>query len=68
MKEAEVRFYSDADILRLAKALCVVGNDVTYPRFAGGDKKFGRLRPPCPITSTKVDDTIWIPGTPSVGG
>ena len=67
MKEAEVRFYIDADILGLAKALCVVRNDVTYPGFAGGDKKFRRLRPPCPITATKVDDTVWIPETAQRG-
>lgn len=31
-KLAEPRFYVDADILGLAHALCVVGNDVTYTR------------------------------------
>ena len=62
MKPAAVRFYVDADILGLAKVLASVRSDVTYPTFEGG-KMFGRLRPPCPITSTETDDTIWIPET-----
>ena len=62
VKAADVRFYVDADILGLGKLLCEVRTDVTYPGFAGG-KMHGRLRPPCPITGTEVDDTIWIPET-----
>jgi hypothetical protein len=62
MKPAEVRFYVDADILGLAKVLCMVRSDVTFPTFAGG-KMFGRLRPPCPVTATNTDDTVWIPET-----
>ena len=60
MKAAETRFYVDADILGLAKVLCALRNDVTFPTFEGG-KLHGRLRPPCPVTSTDVADTIWIP-------
>ena len=60
MKTAATRFYVDADILGLAKVLCSVRADVTYPTFGGG-KIFGRMRPPCPITSTDVDDEVWIP-------
>lgn len=60
MKAADVRFYVDAGILGLAKVLCAVRSDVTYPTFEGG-KMFGRMRPPCPITATSVDDTVWIP-------
>lgn len=60
MKAADVRFYVDADILGLAKVLCMMRPDVTYPTFQGG-KMFGRMRPPCPVTSTDTDDTVWIP-------
>lgn len=66
MKPAGVRFYVDADILGLAKVLCAVRSDVTYPTFAGG-KMFGRMRPPCPISSTRTDDTVWIPETAQNG-
>lgn len=62
-KAAGVRFYVDADILGLGKLLCAVRNDVTYPGFAGGDKMFGRVRAPCPITGTEVSDRVWIPET-----
>ncbi len=60
MRSADVRFYVDADVLGLAKVLASLRSDVTYPGFAGG-KLHGRMRPPCPITSTKTDDTVWIP-------
>ena len=66
-KPATTRFYVDADILGLAKALCQVRSDVTYPGFKGGDKKNGHLRPPCPITTTKTDDEVWIPETAKHG-
>jgi hypothetical protein len=62
VKAADVRFYVDADILGLGKLLCEVRTDVTFPGFAGG-KMHGRLRPPCPVASTEVDDTVWIPET-----
>lgn len=60
MKAAETRYYVDADILGLAKVLSALRNDVTYPTFGGG-KLHGRMRPPCPVTSTDVPDTVWIP-------
>lgn len=60
MKPADVHFYVDADVLGFAKVLAAVRSDVTYPGFPGG-KMHGRMRPPCPITSTATDDTIWIP-------
>jgi len=60
VKAAETRFYVDADILGLAKVLAALRNDVTYPTFEGG-KLHGRMRPPCPVTSTDVPDTVWIP-------
>jgi hypothetical protein len=66
VKAADVRFYVDADILGLGKLLCQVRPDVTYPGFVGG-KMHGRMRPPCPITGTEVDDTDWIPVTAQNG-
>lgn len=59
-KPAEVRFYVDADVLGLAKLLVQVRNDITYPGDTGGDLH-KRSRPPCPITSPKTLDTVWIP-------
>ena len=35
--------------------------DVTYPGDPGGQVKGRRHRPPCPITTTRTDDTVWIP-------
>jgi hypothetical protein len=66
-KSADVRFYVDADILGLGKLLADVRNDVTYPGFVGGDRKYGRTRLPCPITSTAVPDQVWIPETAARG-
>jgi hypothetical protein len=62
VKPAAIRFYVDADILGLAKLLVRVRADVTYPGFQGG-KLHGRMRPACPVTSTRTDDTVWIPET-----
>ena len=60
MKQAEVRFYVDADVLGLAKVLASLRPDVTYPGDPGGVVR-KRSRPPCPITTTDVDDDVWIP-------
>jgi hypothetical protein len=57
---AMVRFYFDADVLGLAKLVCQVRNDVTYPGDPGGDLH-RRRRVPCPITDPATHDTVWIP-------
>ncbi len=59
-RPAIVRFYFDADILGLGKALARLRPDMTYP----GDPGAGihkRVRPPCPITTTSIPDNEWIP-------
>lgn len=55
------RFYIDADVLGLGKALANIRDDVTYPGFPGGLGRDKRMRPPCPVASTDVPDTVWIP-------
>lgn len=35
--------------------------------LAGGDRMAGRLREPCPITTTVTKDTVWIPKTAARG-
>lgn len=59
-KPAGVRFYFDADVLGLAKAINKLRPDITYPGDPGGlfNK---RRRPPCPIESTATPDVEWIP-------
>jgi hypothetical protein len=59
VKQAEVRYYVDADVLGLAKVLASLRPDVTYPGDPGGVVR-KRSRPPCPITTTDVDDDVWI--------
>lgn len=66
MKQAEVRYYVDADVLGLAKVLASLRPDVTYPGDPGGAVR-KRSRPPCPITTTDVDDDVWIPIVASRG-
>src|SRR3954471_19731502 len=59
-KPAEVRFYVDADLLGLTRALAERRHDVTYP----GDPGTGihkRHRPLCPIASPAVKDPEWVP-------
>jgi hypothetical protein len=65
-RQAEVRFYCDADILGLAKVLASLRNDVTYP----GDPGLllhRRHRPPCPVTSPQTPDDEWIPKVAQLG-
>lgn len=57
---AVVRFYVDADVLGLAKILVQVRADVTYPGDPGA-VLHKRVRPPCPVTSPAVPDSVWIP-------
>lgn len=60
MKEADVRFYVDADILGLGKVLAGLRPDVTFPGDPGATIH-KRTRPPCPITDPGTRDSIWIP-------
>ncbi len=59
-KPADVRYYIDADVLGLAKILADLRPDVTYPGDPGAVVN-GRSRPACPITTTDVEDTDWLP-------
>jgi PIN like domain len=60
LRPATVRFYFDADVLGLAKALVALRSDMTYPGDPGG-VVHKRKRPACPIESPRVPDTEWIP-------
>lgn len=59
-KPASIRFYFDADVLGLAKVICRLRVDATYPGDPGA-VIHKRARPPCPITSPAVPDHLWIP-------
>jgi hypothetical protein len=65
-RPATVRFYFDTDVLGLAKTLVPLRPDLTYSGDPGG-VVHRRQRPPCPITSTATDDTVWIPETARQG-
>lgn len=65
-RPARVRFYIDADLLGLAKLLCSIRSDFTYPGDPGAIIK-RRDRPPCIITSPATDDPIWIPQVAAEG-
>jgi hypothetical protein len=60
VKQADVRFYLDADILGLARILARLRPDVTYPGDPGAIVH-KRQRPPCIITSPASKDPHWIP-------
>jgi hypothetical protein len=60
VKPAEVHFYLDADVLGLAGVLGRLRTDVTYPGDPGLELH-KRRRPPCPVSSPAVKDSVWIP-------
>ena len=60
VKPAQVRFYFDSDILGLGKLVCGLRSDCTFPGNPGATIH-KRQRPPCPISSTAINDTEWIP-------
>lgn len=60
MRDWDVQFYVDADILGLAHVLSPLRGDLTYPGDPGA-VIHKRRRPPCPVTSTDVPDTLWLP-------
>lgn len=57
---ARVRFYFDADILGLAKAVCALRNDCTYPGDPGA-VIHKRRRPACVVPDHRWKDWQWIP-------
>ena len=65
-REAQVRYYVDADILGLAKILRQLRADVTYPGDPGGTVR-KRIRPACPITTPATKDSVWIPQVTALG-
>lgn len=66
VRPAQVRFYVDADLLGLAKILCAIRSDFTYPGDPGAVIK-RRERPPCMITSPAAKDPSWIPRVAAEG-
>jgi hypothetical protein len=60
MRQANVRFFLDADILGLAKVLVELRSDITYPGDPGG-VVHKRVRSPCTITTVDTPDTVRIP-------
>lgn len=65
MKAAEVRFYFDEDILRLAHTIARLRYDSTYPGDPG-DVIHKRQRPASPI-ARGTKDTEWVPLVASRG-
>lgn len=59
-KQAEVRFYCDADVLGMAKVVSGLRPDFTFPGDPGGTVH-RRRRAPCPVQSAAALDTEWIP-------
>lgn len=59
-RPAEVRFYFDADVLGLARVVCSLRSDCTYPGDRGATIK-RRTRPACPVTSPATQDPVWLP-------
>ncbi len=66
VRPAHVRFYIDADLLGLAKLLCSIRSDFTYPGDPGAVIK-RRERPPCVVTSAAAKDPTWIPQVAAEG-
>jgi hypothetical protein len=64
VRQAQVRFYFDADILGLAHVICGLRNDATYPGDPGA-VIHKRHRQSCPITDK--DDVDWIPKAAALG-
>lgn len=59
-KPATIRYYFDADVLRLARLLAQERSDITYTGDPGAEVK-KRIRPPSPITTPQTPDEEWIP-------
>lgn len=65
MKPAQVRFYFDEDILKLAHTIARLRPDCTYPGDPG-DEIHRRKRSACPI-GRGSKDTVWVPHVASLG-
>ena len=65
-KTTPIRIYFDADIMGLARLLAQERADFTFPSDPGGKiKKLTRAA--CPIASTDVKDSEWIPQVAALG-
>jgi hypothetical protein len=65
MKSAEVRYYFDEDILRLAHTISRLRSDCTYPGDPGA-VIHRRQRPGCPVARGSKD-TVWVPAVAAQG-
>lgn len=65
MKPAEVKYYFDEDILKLAHTIARLRPDCTYPGDPG-DEIHRRKRSASPI-ERGAKDTIWVPQVASLG-
>ena len=65
-READVRFYFDADILGVAHVVAKLRNDSTYPGDPGAVID-GRKRPSCIVTEPSTPDDVWIPKVAAAG-
>jgi hypothetical protein len=65
MKDADVRFFFDADILGLAHVVCGLRPDCTYPGDPGATIQ-RQVRPPCAV-DRHAKDREWIPVAGRVG-
>ncbi len=59
MKAAQIRFYFDEDILRLAHTIARLRSDCTFPGDPGAEIH-KRHRPACPV-DRGTKDTDWVP-------
>ena len=66
LRNAEVRFYFDADILGLAHVVCGLRPDCTYPGDPGRKIK-RQMRGECVIREPGTKDRDWIPVVASLG-
>lgn len=64
-RAADVRFYFDEDILRLAHTIARLRHDATYPGDPG-DTIHRRTRAPSPIAKG-TKDTVWVPQVAELG-
>ncbi|UUO03851.1 hypothetical protein M4D79_14115 [Mycolicibacterium novocastrense] len=60
VKQADVKFYFDADILGLAHIVCALRPDCTYPGDPGRKIK-RQFRDECVVRDQRAKDREWIP-------
>lgn len=65
MKPAQVRFYFDEDILKLAHTIARLRPDCTYPGDPG-EEIHRRKRSACPV-ERGTKDTVWVPRVSQLG-